>query len=239
MSTDPFAELAELNQGETPDAVLTEFNAKYFVVNENGRAIVYAPKQDVQLNRSYHERITFADLRQLYQNRKVFLELDDKRKPILQNVAAYWLGHVKRKQFLDGVLFDPSCRDQPGVLNLWQGFAVKPKSGTWALLRDHTRNVICDGNTEHFNYLMGWLARLVQHPGEPGEVAVVMRGGEGTGKGTIARAAKHLFGQHGLAISNGKHLTGNFNHHLLDCVFLFADEAFFAGDRHTSACSRR
>src|SRR5437764_15429260 len=38
-------------------------------------------------------------------------------------------------------------------------------------------------------------------------------------------------GQHALAISNSKHLTGNFNAHLRDCVFLFADEAFFAGDR--------
>jgi len=58
-----------------------------------------------------------------------------------------------------------------------------------------------------------------------------MRGVEGTGKGTLARALKHLLGQHGLAISNSKHLTGNFNAHLRDCVFLFADEAFFAGDR--------
>ena len=32
-------------------------------------------------------------------------------------------------------------------------------------------------------------------------------------------------------ISNAKHLVGNFNAHLRDCVMLFADEAFFAGDR--------
>ena len=58
-----------------------------------------------------------------------------------------------------------------------------------------------------------------------------MRGGEGTGKGTLARALKRILGQHALAISNAKHLTGNFNAHLRDAVFLFADEAFFAGDR--------
>ena len=34
-----------------------------------------------------------------------------------------------------------------------------------------------------------------------------------------------------MAISNAKHLTGNFNGHLRDTVLLFADEAFFAGDR--------
>ena len=72
---------------------------------------------------------------------------------------------------------------------------------------------------------------MVQHPAEQGETAVVMRGGEGTGKGTLARALKRILGQHALAISNAKHLTGNFNAHLRDAVFLFADEAFYAGDK--------
>jgi hypothetical protein len=40
-----------------------------------------------------------------------------------------------------------------------------------------------------------------------------------------------MFGQHGLHITHAPHLTGRFNDHLHDCVFLFADEAFFAGDK--------
>ena len=58
-----------------------------------------------------------------------------------------------------------------------------------------------------------------------------MRGPEGTGKGTLARAMMRILGQHALHISNAKHLIGNFNAHLRDCVFLFADEAFYAGDK--------
>jgi hypothetical protein len=58
-----------------------------------------------------------------------------------------------------------------------------------------------------------------------------MKGIEGAGKGTVARALLHILGQHGLAISNARHLIGNFNGHLRDTVLLFADEAFFAGDR--------
>ncbi len=81
-----------------------------------------------------------------------------------------------------------------------------------------------------FDYFMGWLATTIQHPGDQGEVAVVVKGVEGCGKGIVARAIMRLFGQHALTISNSKHLTGNFNAHLQDCVFLFADEALFAGD---------
>ena len=53
---------------------------------------------------------------------------------------------------------------------------------------------------------MDWMADLVQHPEKQGEVAIVLRGDEGTGKGILARALKYLLGQHGFAISNAKHL---------------------------------
>ena len=105
------------------------------------------------------------------------------------------------------------------MLNLWQGFAVKPRAGSWRTAQANTlRTIICNGNTDHFDYLMDWMADLVQHPEKQGEVAIVLRGNEGTGKGILARALKYLLGQHGFAISNARHLTGNFNAHLRDCV---------------------
>ena len=58
-----------------------------------------------------------------------------------------------------------------------------------------------------------------------------MRGEEGVGKGIFARFIVRAFGQHGIQISSAAHLVGNFNAHLRDCVVLFADEAFYAGDK--------
>jgi Family of unknown function (DUF5906) len=40
-----------------------------------------------------------------------------------------------------------------------------------------------------------------------------------------------ICGQHGVHISNAAHLTGRFNGHLQDAVFLFSDEALFAADK--------
>jgi Family of unknown function (DUF5906) len=37
--------------------------------------------------------------------------------------------------------------------------------------------------------------------------------------------------EHGLQISNQEHLIGKFNSHLRSCLFLFADEAFWAGNK--------
>jgi hypothetical protein len=231
LAADPLDSIDLMNEADSPDAVLAEFNERFFVVNEAGRAVIYCPRVDPIVRRAYHDHLGFADLTKLYLNRTVLVGTNKKGESIFAPVADWWLRHPLRRQFIHGVVFDPTGRAEPGVLNLWQGFAVEAKAGSWELLRTHILSVICGGDQGHFDYLLGWMARMMQRPAEQGEVAVVLRGTEGTGKGTLARALKRILGQHALAISNAKHLTGNFNAHLRDAVFLFADEAFFAGDR--------
>jgi hypothetical protein len=219
----------EPSPADTPEFV-QEFNDKYMVVNENGKCVVYAPVFDPILRRRQFDRFTFDDLRRLYSNR---LEIGSDRKgnSVLKNAATAWLEHPDRRQYINGVTFDPSGRSNYGTLNLWQGFAVKPVTGDWSLMKHHILDVICNKNLTLYSYLMCWLARMVQYPAQQGEVAVVMKGGEGTGKGTLARAMLRVLGQHSMHISNARHLVGNFNAHLRDCILLFADEAFFAGDK--------
>lgn len=224
-----------VRDASSPDAAVAEvvarFNAQYLVVNEAGKAVILQPGFDPVLKRRRYDRMAPADLRILYLNELVQVGTDDKGNPVWKGVADVWLRHPERHQFIAGVTFDPKGKAPPGVLNLWQGYAIKPAAGDWSLMRSHIKSIICDSDPVRFGYLMGWMARMIQHPAEQGEVAVVMKGGEGTGKGTLAKALKHIIGHHSLAIANGKHLVGNFNSHLRDVVFLFADEAFFAGDR--------
>jgi hypothetical protein len=213
-------------------AVVKAFNARYFVVNENGKACIYSRRHDPILNRRLFDRLAFSDFAKLFANRFVQVGVTKKGKPVLRNAADLWIKDADRHQYIGGVVFDPAGRDcGPDILNLWEGFAVKPRAGSWPKLQEHIHSVICDGDPIVSAYLFDWMADLVQNPACQGEVAVVLRGPEGCGKGTLAKALKYLLGQHGLAISNARHLTGNFNSHLRDVIFLFSDEAFFAGDR--------
>ena len=218
-------------EGESKRDLIDYFNDRYMVVNEAGKAIIYAPKFDPMLNRHYNDHLAMADLRALYMNRSVRVGKDADGNATYKPAAEVWLRSPRRRQFIDGVKFDPSGTTEPGVLNLWRGFSVEAAPGDWSLMREHIEQIICDGDPVRIKYLLGWLARMVQQPGKQGETAVVMRGLEGCGKGTLPRALMKMLGQHGLAVSNAKHLVGNFNGHLRDCVLLFADEAFFAGDR--------
>src|SRR4051794_16699882 len=80
-------------------------------------------------------------------------------------------------------------------------------------------------------YLLNLAARMFQYPQLQGEIAVVLRGKKGCGKGAFLSALQLPWGQHGVYIANSSHLVGRFNEHLRDCVMLFGDEAFFAGDK--------
>ena len=115
--------------------------------------------------------------------------------------------------------------------NLWKGFTVQPQPGDWSKMRAHIRDVICSGEPALDRYLMGWLATLMQSPGLRHEVAVALRGGKGVGKGILGKCLVRIFGRHAVHLANAKHLIGNFNGHLRECAFIFADEAFWAGDR--------
>jgi hypothetical protein len=132
---------------------------------------------------------------------------------------------------LRGVIFDPSRQATPDHWNLWRGFGVPPRRGSWQLLRQHCYEVICSREQRDFEYLLDTEARMFQHPELPAEVATVLKGGEGCGKGILGRGLYRIMGQHGLHISHPEHLRGKHNAHLRDCVYLFADEAFYAGDK--------
>jgi hypothetical protein len=214
--------------------VIDQLNARYFVVNEAGKAVIYSPAHDPMPRRDYYERLTFGDFEKFYRNRTATITKPNGKKVTLP-LAELWLSHPDRRQYLGGVVFDPSNRhSRPDVLNLWRGWAVTPQPGKWGLMQQHVRCIICRQSETLFNYVLDWMADVVQRPAKVSEVSVVMRGDEGSGKGILARALCRLFGKHGLHISNARHLVGNFNSHLADCVFLFADEAFFAGDKqHT------
>jgi len=76
-----------------------------------------------------------------------------------------------------------------------------------------------------------WIAFMLQRPWESPETAIAFRGPEGTGKGTLGRALMRIAGVHGLTVASSTQFAGRFNAHLRNCVFLFADEALWPGQK--------
>jgi hypothetical protein len=150
------------------------------------------------------------------------------------SAADIWWPHPDRREHMGGVVTRPGPKgaviSDPTVYNLWQRWPVVPAKGVWPKTEAFLRDIICAGSEEHYRWLLGWMAHSVQRPGDPAEVAVTMRGGRGTGKGTFAAMFGSFFGVNYLHLSNPVHLTGRFNAHLLGKLAVFLDEAFWAGD---------
>lgn len=212
------------------DPALRELNEKHAVISSiGGKCRVIAEEHDHAFNRPKIELQTFQDFSNRYMHRRVKIGQDKNGADQFMPLGKWWLQHKSRRQF-DAMVFVPA-REIEGAFNMWRGFTCEAVPGNCKKFLRHLKDNVCCGVPEYYKYLMAWLAAAVQQPDKPAGTAVVMRGKQGTGKSFFAKAVGKLFGQHFLHISNSKHLVGSFNAHLRDCVLLFADEAFYAGDK--------
>jgi hypothetical protein len=219
------------------DETLRLMNEDFAVVRIGGKTRVMAlegdPARRGALIPTYS---TFADFKAFHDKYRVEIEVEDdkgNRKMKRIGKGTWWIANEERRQYR-AVVFEPNATDNPEHFNLWRGFAVNPEPGNCSLYLDHIRNIICSGNHEYADYLLDYMAFGVQHPGEQAGIAVVLKGGEGTGKGMLVNIYGTLFGPHYVHVNQPGHLTGHFNAHLQLCRVLFADEALFAGDpRHS------
>tara|TARA_R110000803_G_scaffold20201_18_gene52305 strand:- start:862 stop:3258 length:2397 start_codon:yes stop_codon:yes gene_type:complete len=218
-------ELAELNETY---AIVEDVGGKFRVVKECFRP---------SLNR--HE-VTFLQVegfKNTYCNRimPVIVGQDANGNDKVKGVplGKWWLEHEERRTYSD-VIFFPG-REFKGSMNLWRGFGYNAIPGDCSLYLEHLRKVLCNGVQEHYDYLVNWMANAVQKPHLAGQVAVVLKGLQGTGKGTVAKHFGKLWGVHFKHVTNPDHVTGKFNSVLHDAVFVFADECFRTSKTHVSA----
>lgn len=237
LDEDTSEEIIEYGGNETRK--LAELNKKHaFIHSYYGKPMVMCYVYDAVIGRNIYEFITPESFVMRYINDTMVVPTKNGRGATAIEVGKWWLRHPSRREY-ETVIFDPTHleRDKYGVsvkhnsLNLWEGFAVEPKKGGWKRIRRHLWKVACNQDKTKFRYLIKWMAWCFQNPGTRSEVCVIWKGKKGAGKGFIATQMLQIFGKHGLAISNRKHLTGQFNEHLQAVSFLFADEAYYPGDK--------
>lgn len=178
---------------------------------------------------------------------------DVKRVPLVD----HWLKHPRTRRY-DRVEFMPGKEAPSHVLNLWRGWPERtgwedfrlttegaiPNEGIFDgpempegycdLFLDHMREHMCDDDPEVFRYLLGWMADALWTPG-PVDTAIVLKGSQGSGKTFWAERFMEFFGVHSLTLDSPEQVVGNFNTHLMNKSVIFADEAFFAGNRAHAA----
>jgi hypothetical protein len=142
-----------------------------------------------------------------------------------------WLMHPERRQF-QGIEFAPrGGRD--GYYNLWQGFTCAPRAGSCTRFLAHLKDNVAGGDAGLYNWAVGWFAHIVQRPWEKLDTALVLSGKMGVGKTKVGEVFGSLLGEHYALVSDPRYVTGRFNAHMAALLLLHADEAFWAGDKHS------
>lgn len=224
-----YADLAAKYDLPSPSFV-DEFNRDHALVLIEGRCRIIREGADAE-GVPYYDFMKREDFVLFHANRNETVKTGN-GKTATFNAGQEWLRHPARRTY-SKVTFDPARRqDLPGVYNMFRGFGATPAPGDWSLMEEHIRDVVCAGNDVHFRWVMSWCARIVQDPGgdRPG-TAIVLRGGQGVGKGMFAVNFGRIIGPHFKHLTHQEQLTRAFNAHLKDGLLVFADEACYPGDK--------
>jgi hypothetical protein len=220
----------------TWDDAIEAMNTRHAIIDNVGGKTVIAGWEPSQLDPArmvvvFQNKESFL-LR--YSNRYAIIDVSDGRGGTRQTsmpLGQWWLSHRQRRQYR-GVTFLPAG---PKVvnecLNLWRGWGVEPKVGDWSLIREHIEVVLAGGNEEFALYIVRWIAWAIQNPAAQAEVALVLIGIKGAGKGTLVRCLQRIFGAHAFQVTSREEVIGKFNGHLQDCELFVADEAYWGGDK--------
>lgn len=208
---------------EAGPAFERDMNGRYAVVRHGGRTLAaeFKPDGDIDLG-------PVDDLHKFFANNLVLTPSGKGWEP----ASKAWMRDPKRRTYPNGIVFDPSGREPAGALNLWTGWAIQPKPGaSCKRILAHIRHVICNGDAAYFAYVIGWLADIVQRPGRKPGVALVLQGGKGAGKDTLAYIMRKMIGgRHVAHIIRPDALTSRFNAPMATALLAHIEESYWAGD---------
>jgi len=215
-------------------SVLTAIQQQFGLINMNGKLCVFdRTALETHTEQGTAQKLTLSNRSDgaLLIMRALTAGCTDPDANIKKVLAQFWVS--SQTVCYAGVDFRPNGLPD-NYLNLWIGPTIVPAAGSWALIQAFLLVIICGGNQAHYDYLIAYIAHALQHPEDKPGVMIILLGGQGIGKGTLARILQLIWSATFLQVSNVDAVTGSFNAALERTFIVFMDEALFAGDRRAS-----
>ena len=157
---------------------------------------------------------------------------------VLENLPFPVKGTEEFKKFLNNpgthvyneVAFSPLATP-PSTLNYWIEPSINPKQGDWFVIQEFIHTVICNYNVVLFDYVVRYLAHMLQRPEEKPGIMIVFLSGQGCGKSTVFKLLGRIWSRTTLQVSDIGEVIGQFNAALERNYVVCMDEALFAGDK--------
>lgn len=224
----------------------------FFIDNGGSRTVMTKNKKKNKkgLNVYYHENVSFIGICEIFKIKCPILNpyynvgkdkpsdkyyngkhitLCEALKLVIQEPDA--VKKYNRPEFIP-YLHKENVVDDEDMFNLFGGFPLvkyMDKEGLTPFeqseMYTHLLTHICRDNKITFNYLINWIAHLIQKPDERAGVNILLYGGQGTGKGVLASFIRSLVDkQHYMMYNNIKEFTNKFNGDQQGKLFIYLDE---------------
>ncbi|WP_371224389.1 primase-helicase family protein [Roseovarius sp. 2305UL8-3] len=162
----------------------------------------------------------------------------DKNVPIIKPAAGEWCKSDKARRYVKQEMrYDTLNRtistDTGSILNTFRGWATMPVMGEWPAISYLIREVICASNEQAAEYLLNYLAHMIQKPMQlPGTAIILQSEEQGTGKSTFMDLIRELLGERYCATTaDASTLVGQFNNSAKEKILLHFEEAVAPNDR--------
>lgn len=222
-----------------PNARYEEYNRKFYIVkNYGGAARVF--------RNGFHDDSGAQDMWpslgkfcEAFVNDQVLKwRVGKELIPELVPFASEWVLKTHRRFARQEMRFETTEREitvdtGERVLNLYQGWATTPVAGDWSAIRYLIHDILCSGVAEASEYLLNYLAHMVQKPHQLPGTAIILRSEEqGTGKSTFMALLRQLLGpRYCASTSDADHFVGTHNDRAMNKVLLHFEEAVAPNDR--------
>lgn len=139
-------------------------------------------------------------------NRRRMVKLPALREVVGRERIKLWQESPHRRVAED-VLFDPTERCGPTMLNLYDGFKMVPsesgEAGCQRILAHLKR--LCGERDDEYQFVLRWIAYPLQNPGAKMATSIVMFGAEGPGKSLVwEKVVKRIYGEYGVTIGQAQ-----------------------------------
>ena len=239
--------------------VMLDFNEKHgFIGSEIGKVVTGFPGNSETVNAEY-KYSSIETTKETNRTKRLPVCVPRGRnkpgyKVVSKSVCDVWRSFSGRKLFT-GLTFHPEAGlvvdknnyelvgepDKYGRLNTYRGLAVTPTHPSNFTptdmeyvdrIRQHIFEILCSSQVEIFNYVEKWFAHMLQYPARKPGTVLVFRSDEGTGKSIIlSDLMRHIFGRYANTVTSEGDLTGEFNDHLVACVYLCLNEVVWGGNK--------
>jgi hypothetical protein len=207
----------------SPEVVVKAINAAGFAIFEPSGRVVQKVKEDGAIRARFFDDKGFGNIWATH-----YLRDNDKRIKAID----VWRTHVGRRTY-KRIRFTPKAGN--GDLNLWGPIPCQGEEGPCDEVLDFIREVIADGDKAKADYLVQWIAHLVQRPEVKSSVVPVIIGLQGSGKGLLTEGfLGAIFGPYYYLIDSTDRILSRFNADQTRRFLTVLDESTW-GRNHTVA----